>query len=426
MNQMIRDFISNRRGNIAIMFVLATFPMLAGIGMAIEYANINAQRSKLQNAVDAAALFAGSYLSKQGTRPPKKIVKGFVRANYDGPFKMDKYLQVGNDLVLRVDTEIPAYFFGDIYPDAFKHKISATVPFGTRSHLEFVMVLDSTGSMAFQGKMDALKSVATDFVDRMMDFNNASNVIRIGLVPFNNHVNVGPDNRFEYWVDAPPGSWKGCVGSLPDPYTMKEGVPVVMDGGVATTIQFPGFEPPELAADESNFNEHSTNNCPSPIVELTDSKPILKNGIDSMSPLGTTYVGEGAMWGLRVLSDVDPFDSAKPLGSLPKTIRHRKILLVLTDGDNNSIPDSTVHQRNIKIDKEQSDVNTSIACQAARDAGVIIYSIAFGTEVTDKGKASMLDCAGDPDRYFEAAVAGELSSVFEKLLSEMVKFRLGS
>lgn len=405
---MLKNFLSDKRGNFAAMFTIAAFPMLAGIGMAMEYSNLTAQRAKLQNSVDAAILFAGRYLDENDTLPSQYDIEGFVDSNFDGPFSIAQFKQTGNSLTLSVDAEIPAYFFGDVYPDIFDQNVSASIPFGGKSYIEIAMVLDSTGSMSGT-KMTALKSVANQFVDELALVRDAKNEIKIGLVPFNKYVNIGLDKQYEYWLDAQAsaGGWAGCVGSRDEPHTLEDGVTSVPINGVQTTVQFPASFP---------------NLCPTPIVDLTESSADLKNGINAMAANGSTYVGEGAAWGQRVLSEQVPFNKGKSFGSLAANVRHEKIMLVLTDGDNVSGPSFPYHDANGTVGNEY----TKRACQSARDAGITVYSIVFGTNVSATGKAVMVDCAGGADGYFEAANAIALQAVFDEILANLVALRLSS
>ena len=60
-------------------------------------------------------------------------------------------------------------------------------PFGG---LEIALVLDNTGSMNNDNKIDDLKSAAHGFVDEMM-VKPSGGKVKIGLVPFADYVNVG-------------------------------------------------------------------------------------------------------------------------------------------------------------------------------------------------------------------------------------------
>lgn len=405
---MPKNFLSDKRGNFAAMFTIAAFPMLAGIGMAIEYSNITSQVAKLQNSVDAAILFAGRYLEENDALPSQFDIEGFVDSNFHGPFSIAQFAQSGDSLVLSVDAEIPAFFFGEVYPDVFDKNVSASIPYGGKSYIEVAMVLDTTGSMK-GSKIATLKTVANSFVDQLAAVRDTKNEIKIGLVPFSKYVNIGDSNKFEYWVEAHanPGSWDGCVGSRDEPHTLEDGITYETVGGVTSAVQFPSID---------------YSSCPSPIVELTESTPDLKNGINAMVAKGQTYVGEGVAWGQRVLSKQEPFTEGKGFGSLAANVRHEKIMLVLTDGDNVSGPSFPLHNANGTV----GNTYTNLACQSARDAGVTVYSIVFGTNVSNTGKAVMVDCAGGADGYFEAANATALQAVFDEILAKLVALRLSS
>lgn len=405
---MSKNFWSDRRGNFAAMFTIAAFPMLAGIGMAMEYSNITSQRAKLQNAVDAAILFAGRYLDQNDVLPSQNDIEGFVDSNFEGPFTVAQFAQSGNSLVLSVDAEIPAFFFGDVYPDVFDQQVSASIPYGGKSYIEVAMVLDSTGSMSGD-KIATLKTVANNFVDELAAVRDAKNDIKIGLVPFNKYVNIGDANKFEYWVEAVsnPAGWTPCVGSRDEPHTLEDGITYETVSGVTSAIQFPAV---------------SYNSCPAPIVELTESTADLKNGIAAMNAKGSTYIGEGVAWGRRVLSKAEPFTKGKNFGSLGANVRHEKILMVLTDGDNVSGPSFPQHNANGSVGNDY----TEQACDQARAAGITIYSIVFGTNVSNTGKAVMVDCAGGASGYFEAANSVALQAVFDEILAKLVALRLSS
>ncbi len=401
-----------------MMFALMTFPILAAMGMAIEYSHITAHRSKLQNAVDAGVLFAGRYLSENDRMPSRRLVKGFIKSNFDQQFKIQKLRRIDDEIHLVVDTNVPAFFFGETFPSVFDQELSATVPIGDRAFLEIVLVLDNTGSMTDRlsdgvtTKMGALKVIATEFVETMLKHSNARNQVRIGLVPFSHYVNIGLDNRYEYWVDAPQGQWRGaCVGSLPAPYTLKDIVPVEMVDGVPTTIQFPGID---------------TYDCTAPLVDLTEYIPDLKVGIAGMSPNASTYIGEGVIWGIRLLSEEEPFTRGKPFGTFSSSVNHRKIMLVLTDGDNTQAPSLPASPKHDSWDGALGNTNTQIACQLARNEGIEIYSVAFGVDISDDGLSVMQDCAGDISRYYHAEDSDELEAVFRQFLEELVMLRLTS
>ena len=60
MNRFRRD----QRGNLAVIFAVATVPLISAIGVAIDYSEATRIKAKLQSAADAAAVAA---ISQQST-----------------------------------------------------------------------------------------------------------------------------------------------------------------------------------------------------------------------------------------------------------------------------------------------------------------------------------------------------------------------
>ena len=58
-----RAFVNDSRGNIAVFFALASLPILASVGAAIDYSRANSGRTTLQAALDSTALMVSKDLS---------------------------------------------------------------------------------------------------------------------------------------------------------------------------------------------------------------------------------------------------------------------------------------------------------------------------------------------------------------------------
>ena len=52
----LRNFRAARAGNVAIIFALATIPIIGGVGVAVDYSRANYVKAKMQLALDATAL----------------------------------------------------------------------------------------------------------------------------------------------------------------------------------------------------------------------------------------------------------------------------------------------------------------------------------------------------------------------------------
>ena len=71
----------------------------------------------------------------------------------------------------------------------------------------------------------------------------------------------------------------------------------------------------------------------------------------------------------------------------------------------------------------RADANLSRICKAARDAGIIVYTIAF--QAPPAGEAAMLDCAGagNESRYFDVEDL-DIAAAFDDVLASVSRLRL--
>ncbi len=57
---MLRRFLRSQNGNYAAIFAIAAVPVMAGVAGAVDYFNVSNKAAEIQNALDAAALAAGT------------------------------------------------------------------------------------------------------------------------------------------------------------------------------------------------------------------------------------------------------------------------------------------------------------------------------------------------------------------------------
>ena len=56
LSTIIRRFVHDRRGNIAVIFAIACVPLITAVGCAVDYSRATQARAKLQAAADAASV----------------------------------------------------------------------------------------------------------------------------------------------------------------------------------------------------------------------------------------------------------------------------------------------------------------------------------------------------------------------------------
>jgi Flp pilus assembly protein TadG len=455
----MRRLWQDRRGNFAMMMGILALPALGAVGLAVDFTNLSRMKSQLQNANDAAVLFASRYHEVNRKLPPKENVVTFLNTNF-GPGILDAQLYIADgNIWLDSQSQHAPYIMQVFSHNVGNVSVRSAAPVGEAIDLEIVLALDTTGSMAADGKMDGLKTAASGFVTTVLAASNDENRVRIGLVPFGRYVNVGLHNRNASWMDVPEDSsvrgeekcemrrkvigqtncrtktgyndgvpyqykqcdniygdyqevcwtpkssavWKGCVGSRQDPLS-KQPLNLVDS---YPNIPFPGI---------MNVT------CQTPIAPLTANKKSLLAQIAAFKPTGETYIVDGVMWGLRVLSPQLPFTEAADPKKVSREIR--KIMVLMTDGENTvsaDLPKAPTHKGN---DKNLSDNWTGKACREAEKNRVEIFTITFGKDVPAYAKKIMQECAASKDHYFDAANASKLDEAFRAIAATLTRVRL--
>ncbi|MFO7907063.1 MAG: VWA domain-containing protein [Planctomycetota bacterium] len=160
-------------------------------------------RAEIQSAVDAGALAAGLKLQRDpdNVMQAEKAARSYVQLNRVGmgalvpedaiEVESGKFDGNTNEFIpsnispnavrvfARQDGE--PFFFGKLFGhDTFGAPASA-IASGTSTKLDIVMVLDLSGSMASQGRIEALRSAAPTFVSVIEEFGGDDQIAVMGL-----------------------------------------------------------------------------------------------------------------------------------------------------------------------------------------------------------------------------------------------------
>ena len=263
--------------------------------------------------------------------------------------------------------------------------------------VEAVMVLDNTGSMS-GAKLTSLKDSATILANALLG--SMGGDFKVGMAPFAQYVNVGPAASGEPWLAIPTlGSgdvWNGCVGSRAYPANISDA------DYIANPV--PGI-----------LNE----DCPQPLVPLTDNQVLITTEINNMNADGSTYIASGLSWGLRLLSNGVPFTQGRTNTEIA-TNNGVKAIVLLTDGSNTRAPDYPDHN---STDVSLANQLTGEMCDAAKADNIRIYTIAF--EVSDSDTETLLrNCASDDGGYFDADNPALLQTAFSTIAIDLVQLSL--
>lgn len=392
------SFLQDRRGNIAMMFGLLLFVLLAAVGIAIDLQRANLIRAQVREASDAALLAATRYKAGHPNADVSELTsvarKIFDNAVKDTPaLTIDDFVLIFDggaetfsiDVVGTVDTLIMKVFDKDFV----NLDTRSEAKLGKTPLLEVAMALDTTGSMNQKGKISAMRNAARDLVKILFDADGAN--VKIGVVPFAQYVNVGPANGTASWLNNPGVAWSGCVGSRSYPYNVND-------------LDFAGHKSPGLLGAP----------CPAKLMPLSTDETALDKMIGDLKPNGFTYIPSGLAWAWRLLTPNEPFTEGVSFATLDAE-RGTKALILMTDGENTRAPDYPTHNSGSQPLANQL---TKELCVNVKADKIIVYTIAF--DVTDAGIKDILqDCATTKAHYFDAASADDLIDAFASIATSL-------
>ncbi|WP_245451871.1 pilus assembly protein [Mesorhizobium waimense] len=224
---MIRRFTRDRRGNYALMTVITMVPLMGGVALAVDYAELVRQRQETLNALDAAGLAtAQQIVSGASDDSVKAYAKNFFEVNLRHVKPANTTLTVtlpknntgGGTLVLEAALKYQPYFLPAAAMLIGKPATATEIDFSARSEirlrnsLEVALVLDNSGSMTELGhgssqvRFDLLKTAAKQLVDQLavqaQAMKQVTKPVQFSLVPFAASVNVGSTYEFATWMDT--------------------------------------------------------------------------------------------------------------------------------------------------------------------------------------------------------------------------------
>jgi len=475
----IMNYIKNDDGNVAMMFGLLMSLMLLAIGIGVDYTNIVRMQNQLQSQVDAAVLAAATAEVKHdvdvasGENEPRGSErKSRTEAAYSvmgaNGYDVEKYqpqLTLNQASVsLSAELNYTPLFGNLVGKGKMTLRAEAESGFGAIQGVDIALVIDSTRSMDFDGKMDALKEGAIKLVEAIEYSNSGS---KIGLVPFARYVRLNDDVRTASWFDMPEeydstrtwmqathtggtcrmetqtrdrdgveeeyetevcedqtttyeeqsriqeSRWVGCVGTRLPPYSETDD---------AYSHKIPGLLDNVPASKIPNRDSDRRTWCPAEIRGLDNDYGTLKIKIKGMWTVDETYLPMGLIWGQRILSPGEPFDNSPALGETP----NRQVMVLMTDGLNTTeIKLDSESQQQLRyppyisyVDDDDVALNANAAtermCNSIKLQGIEIYTIAF--QVSDQTTKTLLrDCASHPTQALTSDSNASLIQNFEKI-----------
>ncbi|MGA3309950.1 MAG: TadE/TadG family type IV pilus assembly protein [Xanthobacteraceae bacterium] len=162
---LISDFRSDKRANTAIIFALASLPLISAVGCVVDYSTASMIKTKLQAASDAAALATVSNNSPIITTAKNMSGNGTVTGGqtyaqnffiadttaFSGVTYSASVTKTGTTLTANVTFSypVPTFFMGIMGYKTITVSGSSTASYSLPTYISFYLMLDVSGSMSF-------------------------------------------------------------------------------------------------------------------------------------------------------------------------------------------------------------------------------------------------------------------------------------
>jgi Flp pilus assembly protein TadG len=449
--------VRDHRGVSAVAFAI-TFAVLAPMTMAtFDVYQMNEQRGKLQDALDAAALYAArstatttqaiDQIGDKALAANLKLIPGATLQSSD--FTLDT---TGDAKVIAVaSVRVPA-----LAPDAFTHNPVTVSTEVTRAgnNLEVALVLDNSTSMA-GASLTSLKTAAGQLVDLVVSNTQSPYYSKVSIIPYGNGVNAGA------YADAARGAVLSstdalCANNLnslgcpnykfKNPSNQNRTYPVSTCVSERTGSEAYTDASPSTAKVGFNYALTPGNPCISAqMAPLSSDKPSIHTAINNLTSCCSTGGHIGVAWGWYTLSpnwsSVFSGNSAPAQYGAPHTI---KALVLMTDGEYNSVYcNGTIAQMGTNSSSTGSGADSDhincngtngkdayaqaqALCTAMKAApnNVVIYTVGLNVLAKPEAQDLVNKCATDAKHVYLPADGAAMNVAFQQIAADLQKLRL--
>jgi len=422
---MLARFLTNARGGVAPLMAVVAVPVMAAVGIAVDYTRINSARTAFQVALDATALMMSKNAAtetdaQRQTEATNTFNSLFSRSEVTDINVAPTYTSTGGSkLTLNGTAVVHTNFLGIIGVSQVEISALSVSTWGN-TRLRVALVLDNTGSMANDGKMDALKTASHNLLTQLQNAAIHPEDVYVSVVPFSKDVNFGAENYSQSWLrwdlweevngkcsntsyhkkssclshnkvwtpDA-HSKWNGCVTDRDQNYDTKNDAPV---------------------AGSTLYPTEQYSSCSAPLIGLTNDWTKLNEKIDAMTPVGNTNQAIGLQAGWQTLT-ASPFT----VPAIDPDYKYQTVIILLTDGLNT---EDRWYTSQSSIDTRQQKT-----CNNIKAAGITLYTVQVNTG-GDATSTMLQNCASEAGKFFLLTSAGQIVTTFGQIGTSLSKLRL--
>ncbi len=415
-SRLVGRFAGDRSGTVAVVFGIALIPMIMAAGAALDYMRAYTAQSRLQHALDSAALAAASARGLTDSERIELAVAAF-NANYPAeklgvPAAPD--IRIGDGTVVaRARAELPTTLMNIVGIDTLSVGSNSEVTLPGVKDAEIALVLDYSESMNQRGKYQAMRDAAIKLVDTLSQ-QRRDETVKFGLVPFSHHVYVRLPSDYVVGED-PGGVWEGCTQDRRWPYNVTDETPDWRNDDTRW-----GHPQAEVHEDYDcdgtrRYAGYVANNLF--VRPLSDDYRAITRQLARMRPYSWTHIALGFEFGWHLLSPNAPFTEGVSYGDK----KVQKALVLLTDGAQTEPAFGSDGRRTVR----NGERNLETMCEAAKDKGILVITIAFDLDYSDPAQRRTRDrlaaCASDDQYFYDASENDELATAFETITGQLAK-----
>ena len=491
-------------GNLFLVFMPMLFIMMVWGGIAVDLMRFESRRATLQGVTDRATLAAANL--DQSQDPASVVADYFAKSgladSMDGPPIIEqgfKRREVSVKGRYELDTFFMRHLNNILYANNSENDFKTLTAVANSTAVQGVgavevsLVLDLSGSMYYYingtttRRIDKLRTAAVKFVETLLvpEFKDR---ISVSLVPYSEHVNVGPNvfnllnvdqtHNFSHCVELPASAFTTTSFSASAGYEQTQNIQTNANGFGSTS---------KMA---SGYTRNSSNPvldqpvCPKEtferIIPISQDSSAITTAIQQFQPRAGTSIFLGLKWGTTLLDPTFQTTAARlPNGVIDAAfadrpepyeasdaasakVRSLKYLVLMTDGYNDRSyrmrdefyddPSERYYwaHHNLSWAMQSSNSGPKLSqcnyldcseyytasqgvgymrsmCTAAKDKGIIIYTISMSGDDADAdavaGRTEMANCASTSNHFF-ATSGQELDEIFANIAKQITDLRL--
>ena len=193
-------------GNVAMIFALALIPIVGFVGAAVDYGRATMTRVQLQTALDSTALMVAKNAATMTTDELNSTAKAYFLSQFNNPdvtninFSAKYSTSGGSNVVVSASADIGTILVSVVGVHKISLDAASTAKWGS-TRLRVSLVLDTTGSMASDGKMDALKTATKNLLTQLQAAATVDGDVYVSIIPFSKNVNLDSSNYNANWID---------------------------------------------------------------------------------------------------------------------------------------------------------------------------------------------------------------------------------